>query len=243
MSLVIDKALNLLNLVAAGNDTLNSLVRESGLSRSTTHRLLSSLVEHGYLSYDAKRYDLGYRLLELGEQKKRSLKFLDSLQPTLRRYADLTKDTIHVAILANTDIVLVERIAGQRELQIRSFVGQRAPAFMTAVGKSLIGRQPPDTWSNYLRNIPKGYPKRAADIRADFETARKRNFATDIDECSVGTCGIASTFRLSDDLYAAVSINGATVYFPSDRMNELKKLVTQLARELESILLQNSKAA
>lgn len=236
MSLVVDKAFRLVDLVASGRETLAELTKAAGLSRSTAHRLLASLVEHGYLSYDLRRYELGYRLLELGEKKKRSLRFLDALQPTLRKYADATSDTIHVAMLDGADIVLIERVAGHRELQIRSFVGQRAPAYAAAVGKALIGRQPPETWPGFLRNIPPGYPRSKADILTDLKGAQRRNVATDRDEVSVGTCGIASAFRVNEGLYAAVSINGATVYFSPQRFRDLADTARDAAQELEEIV-------
>jgi DNA-binding IclR family transcriptional regulator len=236
LSLVVDKALRLIDLVAAGQETLALLVKGSGLSRSTTHRLLSALVEHGYLAYDARRFELGYRLLELGEKKKRSLKFLDALQPTLRAYAELTRDTIHVAILDGTDMVLIERIAGYRELQIQSFVGQRGPAFKTAVGKVLISRQGPASWQTYIPNILKDYPKSRAEVRKELVFARKYNFAMDFDEIAVGTCGVAAAFRINEALDAAVSINGATVYFADNRLHDLAKVAVRLARELEDII-------
>lgn len=234
MSLVIDKALRLVDLVTEGNDTFAALLAASGLSRSTAHRLLASLVRHGYLSCPDRRYELGYRLLELGERKKRSLGFLDRLQPALRRAASATRDTIHVAILDGADIVLIDRVAGDRELQIRSFVGQRALAIRTAVGKVLIGRQPAETWSGFLRAVPRNSPRSATAIRAELETARTWNYATDFDEVSIGTCGIASAFRVRDGLHAAVSINGATVYFPQNRLTRLAEISRDLARELES---------
>ena len=237
MTLVLGKALRLVELVAEGQDTLTSLVRRSGFSRSTAHRLLATLITHGYLSCTDRQYELGYRLLELGERKKRSLDFLARLQPALRRVAAATQDTVHVAILDGLDIVLVDRIPGDRELQIRSFVGQRARACKTAVGKALIARHPVETWPGYLRGLPRDYPRSRAAIMTDLETARTWNYATDLDEVSIGTCGVASAFRVREGLYAAVSINGATVYFPGNRLIELaetsRALADQIARSVE----------
>lgn len=236
MSLVVEKTLRLVDLVASGQDTLAVLTESAGLSRSTTHRLLATLVEHGYLTYESRRYELGYRLLELSEKKKQSLRFLDAIRPTLRKYADSTHDTVHVAMLHRTDIVLIECVPGQRQLQIRSYVGQRAPAFATAVGKALIGRQPRDSWSGFLRVMPSGYPRTRAEIMADFERAARQNVGMDRDEVSVGTCGIASTFRIRDGQHAAVSINGATVYFPPERMQEMAGTIRLVADEITAIL-------
>jgi DNA-binding IclR family transcriptional regulator len=236
MSLVVEKTLRLIELVADGNQSLAGLIQESGLSRSTTHRLLATLVSHGYLSHGGKRYELGFRFLEIGEKKKRSLAFVETLRPALHEYARQIGDTLHIAILDGTDIILVERIAGNRELQIRSHVGQRATAFRTAVGKALIGRRPPNMWNAFLQNIPEGYPRRASEIRADFENAKRRNFAIDYDEVSLGTCGIASTFKVSPTLQAAVSVNGATVYFPEDRIRELSSTIVKISAHFTEII-------
>ncbi|SFU19427.1 IclR family transcriptional regulator [Mesorhizobium sp. YR577] len=236
MSLVVEKTLKLIELVADGNQTLAGLIRESELSRSTTHRLLATLVSHGYLSYSHKRYELGFRFLEIGEKKKRSLGFVDILRPALHEYAEEIGDTLHIAILDGTDIILVERVSGRRELQIRSHVGQRAPAFRTAVGKALIGRRPANTWNAFLQDIPVGYPRKTSEVRADFENAKRRNFATDYDEVSLGTCGIASAFKINQSVDAAVSINGATVYFPKERMNELSSIIVGISARFTEII-------
>ncbi len=232
MSLVVDKALRLIELVADGNHLLSELVDQSELSRSTTHRLLSTLVQHGYLSYVERRYEIGFRFLELGERKRKSLSFIDVMRPELERYAHMLGDTLHLAILDGHDIILIERIAGNRELQIRSHIGQRAPAFRTAVGKALISRRPPTTWNAYLSKVPADYARPPAQLREDFRNASRQRYATDYNEVSVGTCGIASAFPVGRNLDVAVSINGATVYFPPERMEKLAVTVVELARQL-----------
>lgn len=238
MSQVADKVFGLVDLVAGGCDTLSDLTTSSGLTRSTTHRLLASLVGHGYLSYSSvsRRYQLGYHLLELGEKKRRSFGFLDAIRPTLLKYGELSKDTIHVAVLDKNDIVLIECIPGKRQLQIQSFAGQRAVAYTASVGKALIGRKARDTWKGYLKSIPAEYPKSQAQLVEDFAVAQRENYAIDRDECSIGTCGIASAFRVVDGMNAAISINGATVYFSDERMASLVPMVRSAAAEIETII-------
>lgn len=236
MSSVLEKAILLVDLVASGRESLNDLVQESNLSRSTAHRLLSTLVTHGYLSHVQRHYELGYRLLELGEKKRRSLRFLDTIRPVLERCSIDTQDTIHVAVMSERDIVLIDRVAGHRHLQLRSYVGQRTPAYSAAVGKAMISRMPSYKWSAYLQHVPASYPKSASEIRSELEQARETGFAYDLDECSAGTCGVASTFRVNEGLMAAVSINGATVYFQDGRLIEMGATVCELARRVSEVL-------
>ena len=232
MSLVVTKALKLVDLVAEGADTLADIATAAEMSRSTTHRLLSTLVDHNYLRLEAKRYMLGFRLLELGEQKKRSMNFLDATRSVLGKYSDLTSDTIHLAVLDGRDALLIDRVAGNRQLQIDSFIGQRATACMAAVGKVLIAQLDPRSWQNFLVPLPQGYPKSEAQLLDEFRTARIRNFAIDYNECDFGTCGIAASFKVNDRLAAACSINGATAYFSEERLMEMAELAVKMAEEL-----------
>lgn len=232
MSLVISKAIRLIDLVAQGIDSLADIAKASAMSRSTTHRLLATLVEHNYLALEAKRYILGYRLLELGEQKKRSLSLVDALHGILVRYAELTSDTIHLAVLDGRDIVLIDRVAGSRQLRIDSYVGLRATACTAAVGKVLIGQTDPQTWQSYLVELPPNYPKSRAQLLEEFRTARLHNYAFDLDECDIGTCGVASQFMINDHLRVACSINGATVYFGQGRLEDLRSVTKQMVEDL-----------
>lgn len=241
MSLALEKAINLLNLVAGGNTSLGALAKISGQSRSTTHRLLATLVDANLLHLEDREYSLGNRIFELGEIKRRSMSFLDSARPIMLRYAETTGDTIHLAVLDGQEIMLLERCFGNRQLRINSYPGLRNRAIMTAVGKALIAHQVPlDGWRDMVSNLPPDYSKTAEQILADLHNARKTNTAIDFNECNLGTCGIASTFATADGKRLACSINGATVYFPETRMLELRPVVHQLAQDLSEALAQQS---
>lgn len=236
MSLVLSKALNLIDHVAGGCDTLADLAEASGQSRSTTHRLLATLVQHGYLDYSERRYQLGYKLFELGERKRETFDFVRRLRPIAERYAQETQDTIHLALLEGTDIVLIERIFGERQLQLRSYVGMHNTAITTAVGKALISQLPNERWPEFLATVPTPYPKTKDELLAELRLARYSEVAIDFDECNAGTCGIASSFVASGSLRVACSINGATVYFDKERMKALAPTVKQLAADLAAAL-------
>ena len=141
----------------------------------------------------------------------------------------------------NNDIVLIECLPGRRPLQIQSFAGQRAVAYTASVGKALIGRQARETWKNYLKAIPPEYPKSPRQLMDDFSVAQRDNYAIDRDECSIGTCGVASAFCVVEGMSAAISINGATVYFPRERITSLVPMVREAAGEIETIIRSQSR--
>ena len=236
MSLVVSKAIRLVDLVAEGVDTLAEIANRAEMSRSTTHRLLTTLVRHNYLSFEGHRYALGNRLFELGAIRRRSFDFVETLRPVLSRYAQETRDTIHLAILDGQDILLIDRVFGDRQLRINSYPGLRTPAYSTAVGKVLIGHLPSSTWPDYVKALPENYVRSSREILDDFARAKRTNVGIDIDECNIGTCGIASSFVFDTDRRIACSINGATVYFADGRLEALAGTVLQLASELKHSL-------
>ncbi len=233
MSLVLDKAARLIDLVAKGVTTLNDIAKAAQMSRSTAHRLLATLIEHRYLELNERQYSLGLRLFELGELKRRSLESLDVLRPIAQKYADLTKDRIHIAILSDRSIILLEAIGGtERQLRINSYPGMRAPAYSTAVGKALVSVRPETDWGQYVDTLPQDYPRRQIEILSDFARARRDGFATDFNEVNTGTGGIAAAFRGPNNSWMACSINGASVYFDDTRFQTLATVVRNMAAEM-----------
>ncbi|KAA9383775.1 hypothetical protein [Neorhizobium galegae] len=71
---------------------------------------------------------------------------------------------------------------------------------------------------------------------ANFKNAQRSNVAIDLDECNFGTCGVASSFQMNERLRVAYSINGATVYFPNNRLEELGPVAKRMAIELKAML-------
>ena len=115
-----------------------------GLSRSTTHRYVSTLATLGYLLQDpaTKKYRLGPRVIDLGFSAINSMELREVAAPHLQQLSDDTGYTVNMAILDELDIVYVERCrssrAGQREIDLNLHVGARLPAYCTSLGKVLL---------------------------------------------------------------------------------------------------------
>src|SRR5262249_56078150 len=129
---------------------ISELARDVGLSRSTTHRYVSTLAALGYLEQDrpTRKYRLGPRVLDLGFSAINSMELREVAAPHLRELSDSTGYTVNMAILDGVDIVYVERCrtarAGQREIDLNLHVGSRLPAYCTSLGKVLLAYLPPE---------------------------------------------------------------------------------------------------
>ncbi len=145
------RGLAVLDAVGNGIRSLKALGERLGTTRSTTHRLVSTLVVERYLRVSGGQYFLGPRVLELGFQAREQIPLAALARPYLDKLAALTGDTIHLAVRDGEDVLYIEKIAGRQGLQMRSRVGQRMPIALTGVGKALILDDSPQQWEALFR--------------------------------------------------------------------------------------------
>lgn len=229
MSRALHKGLTLLSLVAEGHGTLAELSRASGLPKSTVHRLTGVLAQQRLLRYEARRFQLDYGLLELSEKARRQLDYLSVARPHLHELSRRTGETVHLGVLRDAHIVYMDKIEGQRGLQMRSYVGLRSPARTTALGKVLIAHRPRAEWDDHLSEAPARHQPaepRRTELTRELARARELGVAFDLEENEPGTrCIAAPVWDASGRVIAAVSISGACLYLTDARLRELAPIL------------------
>jgi len=228
------RALLLLELVADIHD-LDGLIKETGLTRSTIYRLLTTLVEYGYIRHvPYTGYYLGPRLIELGFKVYENLHLPVLARPFLEKLAQQTQETVHMAVLNGNTITYIEKVVGSRQLQMASTIGMVSPVQSTALGKCLISRLPENTWYKYFDASFKKTPATITDYDEFVSTIRKVSqdgFAFDCEENEVGIMCIASpVFDVKGSVVASISISGATVYYTQDNIESHRNLVVETAK-------------
>ena len=196
---------------------VSELGRGLGLSRSTTHRYVATLVALGYLQQDpgTKKYRLGPRVLDLGFSAINSMELREVAGPHLRELSDATGHTANMAILDDLDIVYVDRYrsaqARQREIDLNLHVGARLPAYCTSLGKVLLAHLPDEERQaridriDFQRRGPNTITSRAA-FAAELVRVREQGYAVNNEELAYGLRSIAAPV-LAHDGCAAGAIN------------------------------------
>jgi DNA-binding IclR family transcriptional regulator len=79
------------------------------LPRSTTYRLLSILIDHGFVSYlpEERRYGLSVAAYELGSAYARQAPLQRIARPIVRQLVDRMKQNAHLAVLHGRDVLYV----------------------------------------------------------------------------------------------------------------------------------------
>ncbi len=125
---------------------VNEIAREMSLSRSTVHRMLTTLAVHGYVEQDplSRGYRPGPTLVDVGLAVVRKMGLRATARPILESLAVATGETVHLAVLRGRDVVYLDGIESEKVLRAGERVGTRLPAYATAAGKAILSRLPVD---------------------------------------------------------------------------------------------------
>ncbi|WP_157105914.1 IclR family transcriptional regulator [Nocardia sienata] len=119
--------------------TLTELAERAGFPRSSAHRLLSQLVEVGWLGRNGTAYHLGPKLVELGSEARRHDRIYRAAAPTMYQLRKRTGMTVQLTVLDGDELLFLELIGGRWAASaLCARVGQRLPARGTVEGAALL---------------------------------------------------------------------------------------------------------
>jgi IclR family transcriptional regulator, pca regulon regulatory protein len=190
---------------------------ELGMSRSTTHRYVITLVALGYLEQGASRkYRLGLRVTDLGMSALNSTGLREHARPYLEELRQRTSYTTSLGVLDGSDVLYVDRARsfrrGQNQIDLGLQAGSRVPAYSTAMGKMLLAHLPEGQLRDVLAETkttkrgPNTITSKRA-LRQELESVNENGFAVDDEELTAGLYAIAAPVRNdSRDVVAAVAL-------------------------------------
>jgi DNA-binding IclR family transcriptional regulator len=230
------RGLDVVEAVAEGAITLQSLSDRLGLTRSTVHRLAAGLVDRGYLAFAPREgYRLGPKLLALGHLAQAQIDLIQVARPHLEALASATEDTVHLGVLDADQALYLDKVPGRRRITISSRVGDRQPLSSTGLGKALMLDRQPEYWRERLA------AEQARDVSApaaDRLEARMRDYvragrAYDLEENEDQIRCVAAPVRdATGRIVAAISVSSAAQYMNDDRMALLSGDVVETANRI-----------
>jgi IclR family acetate operon transcriptional repressor len=219
----VGRSLDLLEAVAEEELGLVALAERAGLGASTAYRLLSTLVERGYVarSEETGRFRLGHKLVELASAARQGNERLRAaIRPHLRALRDATGETANLVVLDGLSIVYVDQVESSRAVRMFTTIGRRVPLHASGGGKAIAAFAPPELLAELIANGLEPLTPRtlasARALRADLAAVRERGYAIDNEEYEAGViCVAAPIFGPDGEAVAAASISG-----PAARMQE-----------------------
>ena len=212
---------------------------ELGMSRSTTHRYVITLVALGYLEQGASRkYRLGLRVTDLGMSALNSTGLREHARPYLEELRQRTSYTSCILVLDGTEVLCVDRARsfrrGLTDAEREIEPGSRLPAHATSVGKLLMAYLPEEEQRDVLSALkptkvgPNTITTKRS-LRDELEQVREAGFAVNDEEFQSELICVAAPVRnASREVVAGVNIAARS------SMISLEELVDALSPHLVS---------
>ncbi|MEX0167951.1 IclR family transcriptional regulator [Streptomyces sp. LMG1-1-1.1] len=243
----VTRAFDILELFLQGDGTLSApeITRRLGLPRTTTHELVSTLAARNYLvpvPEQPGRYRLGVRTYQLGSRYAEQLDLAAEGRQVAHEVAESCGETVHVALLEDTDVIYVAKVDSTHAVRMVSAAGRRLPAHCTAVGKMLLAALPEAELDERLEGceLAAMTPRSLTDpdgLRAALAEIRILGVALEQQESNPDVSCVAAPVRdRSGRVVAALSISVPVHRWTEDRENELTALAVKGAGELSARL-------
>ncbi len=237
----VSSALRLLKAFTAEEPELGitELAKRLGVAKSTAHRLASTLVAEGFLEQNAVdgRYHLGLLLFSIGTLVRRRMNVSEQAVPHLQALCERSGETVHLAVLHESEVVFLRNIESRQAIRPRSYLGVRKPAFCTSEGRALLAFGPPQRVAAAMRgSLAARTPKTVTDkavLTRLLQKIRVQGFAVDDEESEVGMRGVAAPiFDASGMAVASVGVVGPLQRFTAPRQRALAAEVLATAEAI-----------
>jgi DNA-binding IclR family transcriptional regulator len=218
---VLDRAVLVLDAIARhGSCVLSDLVRETGLTRPTAHRLATALERHGLLRRDHDgRFALGGRLGAWAAVASGGL--VERAQPVLAQLARRTGESAQLYMREGDHRVCVATFERPSGLRDTVPLGAVMPLTRGSGGKVLIAWAPDAA--------------RFDVAPAALAAVRRRGWADSVGERETGVGSVSAPVRdPGGAVIAAISVSGPLDRLGSHPGRKLGAAVVAAARELET---------
>ena len=211
---------------------ITELSEQVGLGKSTIHRIVLTLKNANIIEQSISgKYRLGIRLFELGNIVVTRLGLRKEAHPFLNKLAELSSETVNLAILDQYSVVHIDRVESSESLRTGMNIGQRSPAFCLGIGKVLLANLPSQELQamlhdpSFKKTIYKYTKNTITDIEQLYNNLmqiKQEMYAVDNEEFNIGVrCIGAPVFNYTNNVVAAISIAGPTVRMTLDRIKDL----------------------
>ncbi|MFJ2211380.1 IclR family transcriptional regulator [Streptomyces sp. NPDC101062] len=239
----VTRALDILELFLEGDGTLSApdVIRKLQLPRTTVHELITTLAARSYLAPvpgQPGRYRLGVRSYQLGSRYAEQLDLAAEGRQVAREVAETCDETVHVAILEETDVIYIAKVDSTHAVRMVSAAGRRLPAHCTSVGKMLLASLSESELAARIdgREFLAMTPDSITDpevLHAELAGIRERGVAVEHRESNPDVSCVAAPVRdRAGRVVAALSISVPMIRWSDAREEELSQLAVKGAGAL-----------
>ncbi len=200
--------------------SLATLCEICGLTKSTAHGLLRTLVDMGYASNIDNQYQLGARTLTLAPSQTRVNETIELFTPALHAFNDICQQHSYLAIPSGTrSFLIINSLDSHGRPVAATSDAQRDAVRTSAIGKIFMAND-----STLVRQVRRNGPL-SQSLENEIRLVGARGFAFDQGESCVGMHCLAIPLRYKGAFVGALAISGSADEMPSTWMLSTVKTV------------------
>ena len=218
---------------------ISEIAQAVGLHKATAYRIVTTLVNYGYLEWaaDGQKYRLGLELTNLGFKVIRRMDLRHEALPYMKELVQEWDETCDLSIFDQGRVFYIEILRGNHALTISAAVGQRLPIHCTSSGKLFLAYLPEPELNVILDQPLTKYTENTItspdELRKQLETIRQQGYAVDNEEYELGVCAVsAPIFNRMGNVMAAIGSPSPTSRMTPERIAEIAKAFKNVAREI-----------
>ncbi|WP_108660011.1 IclR family transcriptional regulator [Acuticoccus kandeliae] len=247
-----ERCLSIVQLLAedAGAMSLRDIAEELDLPKSGVHRLLSTLVDIGWVEKDeaTSLYRLTMRLAIVGQRFYLATGIPDVCQPVLDRLARESREFVRLAVVDGDHLVWVAHAQGASVGLVYqpSIASDVVPLHATATGKVWLASMPNETATRLaLANQRFGQVgqhgpnvvRTLETLLSAIETTRAAGYGVAVNEGEPGVSAVAVPVFADDAgrVVGTVSVAGPSIRMTRERLVELVPMLREVAATLANV--------
>lgn len=214
------------------------------LSKSTVHRILSTLIANGFVKqHEATgRYHLTMKMFILGSRPIEKLDVVKVARPYLEKLRDLSGEVIHLVIMDGHEILYVDKVEPENTVRMYSNIGKKGTLYSTSVGKAMLSYfEDEDIRSIWNQmDIVERTDYTITDCRSFLEeirNIREKGYAMDRQENELGVkCMGTAVLDYTSKPVAAFSISGPVQRMTDEKVEELSRYMLDAKKAISQEL-------
>ncbi|MGF7178118.1 IclR family transcriptional regulator [Azospirillum doebereinerae] len=189
-------------------------------SKATIYRHLVTLQRYGLVSQDPDtgRYDVGVKLLILGEAVRARFDVVSVARGELIRLRDATGQAVTICRMVDGELIVLDLIQGRTVIEFGTRPGTCLDLHASAHGKVWLAFGPPALLQKTLATPMRRWAPNtiAGGLREEVALVRQRGWAVAADEMITAVNALAApVFDHRNHIAGSIAIVGATQFIPS----------------------------
>ena len=220
--------------------SLEEISQSIQLPKSTTHRLLQTLLGGGFVEPGRKpgAYRLGLQAVAIGRIAAYDRRPEEGVYEVMRALRDETDEAVGLSVMEKGTVIVIAKEVSRHPLSYNLGVGAALPAYCTASGKVLLadiadsqidrlypeGRMPQQTGRTMVS---------VEQLKSHLQQVRQRGYAIDNEELADGLrCAAVPVRGFTGRVSYALAVSGPSARLTLDRVRELIEPLKTAGRQV-----------